>query len=116
MSLTFVQRNVIHRIIHNKVPCKYNLNRVFNNQNGISEESRCPICQEAQDTVDHFFFLCSKKNPFGQNLIQEFLWPATTINSIKNAIYTLDFSNIRTQHEHYQLGSKLIIILALAEV
>jgi hypothetical protein len=66
MSLTFLQRNVIYRIIHNKVPCKYNLNRVFNNQNGISEESKCPICQEAQETVDHFFFLCSKKNPFGR--------------------------------------------------
>jgi hypothetical protein len=115
MSLTFVQRNVIYRIILNKIPCNYNLKQTIKARDS-SVNSSCLFCPNQIDTIKHFFFTCSKKRPFWDNLIQEFLWPTPSIDSIVYAIYTLDFSYIKPKAEYSKLGSQVLIILALAEI
>ncbi|KAG1468931.1 hypothetical protein G6F56_003553 [Rhizopus delemar] len=84
LALTFVQRNIIYRIIYNKTPHKQLLHRIHPSQH---PDSFCVICGTHTDSTDHFFFSCPQSITFWNALIQEFLWP-TAITAIISATHT----------------------------
>lgn len=112
LALTFVQRNIIYRIIYNKIPHKQLLHRIHPSQH---PDSFCVICGTHTDSTDHFFFSCPQSITFWNALIQEFLWP-TAITAIISATHSLDFSSLRSATPYKKSSPAIIIIIALSEI
>ncbi|CEP13623.1 hypothetical protein [Parasitella parasitica] len=91
LALTSVQRNVGYRLIVGCIPNRQFLHFI-NPQ--VFDSPLCPVCQSAPYISHHLLFHCPTKEKIWQEVIFEFLWPTTSINDIKEALLSLDFSNI----------------------
>jgi hypothetical protein len=91
LSLTTVQRNVIYRYILGCIPHRRFLHFIMPQ---VFESPMCPVCLSTEDSPSHLLFHCPSKEKVWQGVIFEFLWPTTTIHDIKEALRSLDFSNI----------------------
>ncbi|KAG2208196.1 hypothetical protein INT46_000238 [Mucor plumbeus] len=60
----------------------------------IFDSPQCSVCLLSIDSADHVLFFCPKKEKIWQGIIFEFLWPTISIADIKEALMSLDFSNI----------------------
>ncbi|CAO3627230.1 unnamed protein product [Mucor fragilis] len=60
----------------------------------VFESPMRPVCLSTEDSPSHLLFHCPSKQKVWQRVIFELLWPATTIHDIKEALLSLDFSNI----------------------
>ncbi|EPB86685.1 hypothetical protein HMPREF1544_06565 [Mucor circinelloides 1006PhL] len=60
----------------------------------VFETHNCPVCLSPNESANHLLFDCPSKEKVWQDVIFEFLWPTTSINDIKEALLSLDFSNI----------------------
>ncbi|KAK4519303.1 ccr4 associated factor [Mucor velutinosus] len=60
----------------------------------VFESHNCPVCLSPNETASHLLFDCPSKVKVWQGVIFEFLWPTTTITDIKEALLSLDFSDI----------------------
>ncbi|KAK4516947.1 triacylglycerol lipase [Mucor velutinosus] len=58
------------------------------------ESHNCPICLSPNETASHLLFDCPSKEKVWQGVIFDFLWPTTSITDIKEALLSLDFSDI----------------------
>ena len=61
----------------------------------VFDSLNCNVCLTELDSASHLFFDCPTKEKIWQGVIFEFLWPTTPISDIKEALMSLDFSNIR---------------------
>jgi hypothetical protein len=95
LFLHHTQRNVFYRLIHHKIPT-----RLHRSQCNSANDPLCAICLTVVESTDHFFFYCEVKQHFWDRLIQEYLWPGTSVNTIKQSIHSLNF-----QHVHVRLES-----------
>ncbi|KAF1803102.1 hypothetical protein FB192DRAFT_1456330 [Mucor lusitanicus] len=91
LSLTYVQRNVIYRFINGCIP---NRRRLHYMMPTVFDSPNCLVCLSAIDSASHLLFDCPTKEKIWQGVIFEFLWPTTTIHAIKEALLSLDFSNL----------------------
>ncbi|KAK4519545.1 uncharacterized protein ATC70_009781 [Mucor velutinosus] len=91
LSLTYIQRNVIYRLITGCIPFRSRLHYMMP---GVFESHNCPVCLSPNETASHLLFDCPSKEKVWQGVIFEFLWPTTSITDIKEALLSLDFSDI----------------------
>ncbi|KAK4513850.1 uncharacterized protein ATC70_005856 [Mucor velutinosus] len=91
LSLTYIQRNVIYRLITGCIPSRSRLHYMMP---GVFESHNCPVCLSPNETASHLLFDCPPKEKVWQGVIFEFLWPTTSITDIKEALLSLDFSDI----------------------
>ena len=91
LSLTTVQRNVIYRYILGCIPHRRFLHFIMPQ---VFESPLCPVCLSTDDSPSHLLFQCPSKEKVWQGVIFEFLWPTTSIQDIKEALLSLDFSNV----------------------
>ncbi|KAI8647193.1 hypothetical protein BD408DRAFT_335284, partial [Parasitella parasitica] len=91
LSLTKVQRNVIYRLIAGSIPNRSFLHSIMP---AVFDSPRCPICLTVNDSTQHLFFHCPTNEKVWQGVIFEFLCPTTTISDIKEALLSLDFTDI----------------------
>jgi hypothetical protein len=91
LSLTHIQRNVTYRFILGCIPNRRFLHRIMP---AVFESPMCPVCLSVEDSPDHLLFHCPSKEKVWQDVIFEFLWPTTTIQEVKSALLSLDFSNV----------------------
>ncbi|KAG2196843.1 hypothetical protein INT46_005470 [Mucor plumbeus] len=89
LSFTTIQRNVIYRLITGCIPHRHLLNRIMP---AIFDSPLCPVC-----------------------VILEFLWPTTSISDIKEALLSLDFSNI-WYSQRKKITPYRILIIALSQL
>ncbi|KAK4521181.1 Translation elongation factor 1 beta [Mucor velutinosus] len=88
LSLTYIQRNVIYRLITGCIPSRSRLHYMMP---GVFESHNCPACLSPNETASHLLFDCRSKEKVWQGVIFEFLWPTTSIPDIKEALLSLDF-------------------------
>ena len=113
LFLNHTQRNVLYRLIHHKIPSQ--LKRSLYNNSAI--DPQCTICLTVVESTDHFFFYCEVKQHFWDRLIQEYLWPGTSLQLVLQSIRTLQFDRIPVRPEAATTFEPLVIIIvALAEV
>ncbi|KAK4518737.1 uncharacterized protein ATC70_008959 [Mucor velutinosus] len=91
LSLTYIQRNVIYRFIAGCIPSRSRLHYMMP---AFFESHNCPVCLSPNETASHLLFDCPSKEKVWQGVIFEFLWPTTSITDIKEALLSLDFSDI----------------------
>ncbi|OAD08486.1 hypothetical protein MUCCIDRAFT_105451 [Mucor lusitanicus CBS 277.49] len=69
------------------------------------------------ESTAHFFFYCEVKQHFWDRLIQEYLWPGTSVALIQQSIQTLKFDRIPVRLDSPTTFEPLVILtVALAEV
>lgn len=113
LSLLYVQRNVIYRLVYHKIPHMKLLHRL---QPSKFPTALCSICSQHADSTSHFFFTCPRKLPFWEKLINEFLWPTTRTSDILNAFTYLNFSRVRLQSAFTHISSDVVLYIALSEL
>jgi hypothetical protein len=91
LSLTYIQRNVIYRFITGCIPHRSRLHYMMP---AVFESSLCPVCLSCNEDASHLLFDCPSKEKVWQGVIFEFLWPTTSIADIKEALLSLDFTDI----------------------
>ncbi|KAK4510370.1 Vacuolar protein sorting-associated protein 70 [Mucor velutinosus] len=91
LSLTYIQRNVIYRLITGCIPSRSRLHYMMP---GVFESHNCPVCLSLNETASHLLFDCPSKEKVWLGVIFEFLWPTTSITDIKEALLSLDFWDI----------------------
>ncbi|EPB82313.1 hypothetical protein HMPREF1544_10953 [Mucor circinelloides 1006PhL] len=91
VTLTYIQRNVAYRFITGCIPHRSRLHRMMP---AVFETHNCPVCLSPNASASHLLFDCPSKEKVWQGVIFEFLWPTTSISDIKEALLSLDFSNI----------------------
>ncbi|KAG1139520.1 hypothetical protein G6F37_008143 [Rhizopus arrhizus] len=112
LSLTCIQRNVIYRLIHLKIPHKDCLYHLLSRP-GISPY--CSICVVSIDSIDHFFFSCPPRYLVWQEVIREFLWPTLDIAKIRHALCSLDFSEV-SYCLNPKLDGDIVLIISLSAI
>lgn len=110
-SLLFTQRNVVYRFIHDKIPTRLLLYRLFPSQ---FPSGNCLLCS-IPESKTHFFFDCPLKATFWNRLIREFLWPGTTISIISSCINRLTFTCLSILPA-CPAKADVLIIIALSEI
>ena len=112
LFLNHTHRNVLYRLLQDKIPTRLSRSRY-----NYTFEPHCAICLTMVESTDHFFFYCEVKQHFWDRLIQEYLWPGTSVNIVKESILTLNFDHIYARLDSPTNFEPLVIfIVALAEV
>lgn len=88
LALTTIQRNILFRFIHKRIPHKSLLQRLLPTKCTIPI---CSLCNVVVDSADHFIFTCSPKLAAWQGETREFLWPTVDTQDISNVFSTLNF-------------------------
>ncbi|KAG2196476.1 hypothetical protein INT46_001041 [Mucor plumbeus] len=112
LSFTTIQRNVIYRLITGCIPHSHLLNRIMP---AIFDSPLCPVCLSSTDSATHLLFHCPTKDKVWQGVTLEFLSPTTSISNIKEALLSLDFSNI-WYSQHKRITPYRILIIALSQL
>lgn len=112
LSFTYVQRNVIYRLLHKKVNTRFQLHVI---DPVLHPATTCLCCLHHTETINHFFFTCPSKFSFWTGLIEEFLWPGTSVTDLQTSILSLNFEKILVRpscpHE-----PAIILIVAISEL
>ena len=112
LSFTYVQRNVIYRLLHKKVNTRFQLHVI---DPVLHPATTCLCCLHHTETINHFFFTCPSKFSFWTGLIKEFLWPGTSVTDLQTSILSLNFEKILVRpscpHE-----PAIILIVAISEL
>ncbi|KAG2195678.1 hypothetical protein INT46_002152 [Mucor plumbeus] len=111
LSLTFVQRNVPLRLLHQKVNTRLQMS-IYNSE---LYQANCLFCLQDSVIIPHFFFFCPIKSSFWIQLIDEFLWPGITIQEIQAALTTLNFERISVK-PFCPYAPIVILIIAISEL
>ncbi|KAG1461795.1 hypothetical protein G6F56_005652 [Rhizopus delemar] len=112
LKLTAIQRNIVFRLIHHKIPHKALLHRFLPAK---VDTPHCSICLIHVDSLEHFLFDCQPKSAIWQTIIREFLWPTVDKQDIHSAFKTLNFDSV-DYCTHRQISAKLVLILTLANI
>ncbi|CAO3665225.1 unnamed protein product [Rhizopus stolonifer] len=112
LNLTAIQRNIVFRLIHLKIPHKALLHRFLPAK---VESSQCSICLIHEDSLEYFLFDCPPKSVIWQSIIREFLWPSINTQDIHSALKTLNFDSI-TYYSNRKIPAKLLLIITLANI
>jgi hypothetical protein len=107
-----IQRNAMYIFIYGSALHHSFLYYIFP---GKHPSHICLICSETIDPKLRFLFHCPAKAHFWKSLIFEFLWPTVTIPAIIEAIYTMNFYNIRYSQKSKAL-SYMIVNIAMADI
>ncbi|KAG1472192.1 hypothetical protein G6F56_001689 [Rhizopus delemar] len=112
LNLTAIQRNIVFRLIHHKIPHKALLHRSLPAK---VNTPHCSICLIHVDSLEHFLFDCQLKSAIWQTIIREFLWPTVGKQDIHSAFKTLNFDPVNYCTRR-QISAKLVLILTLANI
>ena len=112
LFLNHSQRNVLYRLVQRKIPTKlYRLQC-----NPAENDPLCCLCLTIVESTNHLFFYCREKRLFWDNLIQEYLWPGTSLGMIIQSLISLNFNAIKVLAGTTTFKPSLILIVALSEV
>ncbi|KAF1804329.1 hypothetical protein FB192DRAFT_1470930 [Mucor lusitanicus] len=75
----------------------------------------CLVCLSAIDSASHLLFDCPTKEKIWQCVVFEFLWPTTSIHASKEALLSLDFSNLWYRHVK-GISPYTILLICLSKI
>lgn len=82
-------RTVRFRILHGKISCRVILHRLAPTH---FDSPSCPLCNDGEDSVDHFRFSCPEKWPIWRRIWREsFIMRDISVDAVRDALYHPEF-------------------------